>query len=67
MSIYGVRTDYVLVNLNNNGCAFVQIEGRRFETSREIGECWVREARNAGYEEKFYCRMENGDHRYVFN
>lgn len=67
MRIFNLKSDFVVIHLNNNGCAFVQIEGRTFEMDRASGEAWVREARNQGYVEKYYTRCDNGDHRYYFN
>ena len=60
------KSDYIIISLNNNGSAFVQMENRSFETSRENGESMVLWARK-NYSEVAYKHHANGDHQYWFN
>ena len=67
MSIFGYKTDYVQVSLNNNGCAFIQIEGHCWDAERKAGERWIEEARRLGYEDRGTIRRHNGDVLYILN
>ena len=62
-----MKSDYIIVSLNNNGCAYVQLEDKAFETSRENGESWILLARMKGMKEVAWKRYENGDQQYWFN
>ena len=61
------NSDFVIVSLNNNGCAYIQLDGKEFETSRENGESWILLARMSGMKEVGWTRYENGDQQYWFN
>ena len=60
------KSDYIIVSLNNNGCAFIRTETKAWETSRENGEAMIRFARE-NYVEVAYKHHPNGDHQYWFN
>ena len=62
-----MKSDYIIVSLNNNGCGFVQLENRSFECSRSDAESWIILARRMGYKEVAYKHHANGDHQYWFN
>ena len=62
-----MKSDFISISLFNNDCAYVQMEGKEFETSRQDGESWILFARMSGMKEVAWKRYENGDQQYWFN
>lgn len=62
-----MKSDFISISLFNNGCAYVQMEGKEFETTRQDGESWILLARMNGMKEVAWTRYENGDQQYWFN
>ena len=67
MSIFGIKTDYIVISLNNNGSAYIVTEAGERETSRCDGEGWVANAGRFGYKKVDEVRYSNGDVKYWFN
>lgn len=61
------KTDYIIISLNNNGSAYVWMDGAEFETTRENGEAWKIKATMMGLKEVAYKRYENDDVQVWFN
>lgn len=61
------KIDYVIVSLNNNGSAYVWMDGKEFETTRENGEALKIKAVKMGLKEVAYKRYENNDVKIWFN
>ena len=61
------NSDYIIINVNNNGCGYIWLENNEYECSRENAEGMVRAARMNGYREVAWQRHENGDQTYWFN
>ena len=61
------KTDYIIISLNNNGSAYVWMDGTEFETTRENGEAWKIKAVMMGLKQVDYKRYENNDVQIWFN
>lgn len=61
-----MKSDFVIVRLLNNGCAWIETEDRKIEVSRSHGESMILAARRM-YAKEFWSRLEHGVEQYIFN
>lgn len=61
-----MKSDFVIVRLLNNGCAWIITEDREIEVSRSHGESMILAARRK-YQKEFWSRLEHGAEQYIFN
>ena len=61
-----MKSDFIIVRLLNNGCAWIIMEDREIEVSRSLGESMILTARRR-YTKEFWNRLEHGAEQYIFN
>lgn len=61
------NSDFVIINLNNNGCAWIETEHNSWETNFSDGQAIVAYAQQNGYTCKSYVRYTNNDVRIIMN
>lgn len=61
------KSDYYIININNNGCGYIQTETESFECSANFAECVLSTCIRNGMAQKFFKRFENNDVQYIYN
>ena len=61
------NSDFVVININNNGCGYVKTADVEFECSANQAECVLNACIREGMQQKFFKRFENNDVQYIYN